>query len=133
MPTRLDTLGDHRIHAGVRRRLRLLDRADLEEDPHLVAVRRLHERPGIAPEQDDGGHPLRDRRPHQLPNLCLVLLRAVRVFQCSDDEVDPERPRGQLPGPLHGLWKLLGGKAIAAQHAEATRVRDPEPACGAAS
>ena len=74
MPTRLDTLRDHRIHAGVRRCLRLLDRTDLDEDLHLVPVRRLDERSGLAPEQDDGGHPLRDRRLHQLPYLGLVLL-----------------------------------------------------------
>lgn len=123
VPARLETLGDHGVDACIGRRLRFLDGADLDEDLDPAPMRVLDERSRITPEKDDGGHPLCDRDLKLLPNRRPVLFRCIRVFEVGEDEVDPERPVGQLPGLLDRPLDLLREKTYAPEHPEAARVR----------
>jgi hypothetical protein len=59
-----------------------------------------------------------------VPQLRLDLVRRVGVFERGEDEVDRERPAGQLPGLLDRLRNLFERAVGASEDAEAAGVRD---------
>jgi len=81
----------------------------LDDDPNTMSVCFLHVRRWIAPEEDDGRHPLGNRGTHLLARDRLVLVGRIALV---DDEVDPEWPRGSVANlgdqPRDRVWKKGG-------------------------
>jgi hypothetical protein len=112
VPAGLDPLRDHRVDPGRGGRQRLGDGADLDEDLDPVAVRGLHERLRRPPEQDQQRHPRPDRRRDLLGDDGAVPVRRARRLEVSDDDVDAERPVGQLADARSPPPDLLGGRPL---------------------
>ena len=116
MAAGLDPLGDHRVDTRLRRRLGLLDGPDLDEHLHPGLVRGFDVRFGVAPEE----HRCGGRRAGRGGDHRTRVGGEALLVGLGDDEVEPERPVGQRPGPL-GL-----GPDVA--RVIPTRAEDPEPA-----
>ena len=121
--SRLNALSEDSVGAGLRRPFGLVDRADLHQHLHSVAMCDWDIRRRVSPEENDRRGAHRGDAFH-----VLEVLRHGRVV---DDDIDAERSISQRAGPRHQFAHRLVRHPTSAEDPEASGVRHRRRQLGA--
>jgi len=113
----LESLRDHGVDAGIGGSLGLFDGADLDHYFDPVAVRRLDIWRRIAPEQDHCSDSQRTCRRHHVGQQF-----PIAFFALADDDIDPDRPVGQLARVRNPPFDFADRHSANAEDSKATGV-----------